>query len=158
MRIPRKGEKGFTLIELLIVVAILGVLAAILIPNLSRFMGAGQEEARETELANVQAAVSSMMVDNRLSELPVPVVGPPATNDMTAFPDATTTPQDRGYTGGGTLSNGYLLYEHDRINPDDTDNYTTVNYVIQQYTTSYYTVDASGTVSQWKDASMTPYP
>jgi len=29
MRLPKKGEKGFTLIELLIVVAILGVLAAV---------------------------------------------------------------------------------------------------------------------------------
>src|SRR5512136_118030 len=88
MRIPNRGEAGFTLIELLIVVAILGVLAAVVIPNVSRFIGRGQTEASATELSNVQAAVTAMMVDNNLSTLPNPVAV--ATSDMSAFPDATS--------------------------------------------------------------------
>ena len=53
MRIPEQGEKGFTLIELLIVVAILGVLAAVVIPNVGRFIGSGKKEAAATELSTI---------------------------------------------------------------------------------------------------------
>lgn len=65
----RYGEKGFTLIELLVVVAILGVLAAVMVPNVGRFMGRGTLEAANTEVANVQLAVISAMVDTDNSQV-----------------------------------------------------------------------------------------
>ena len=70
MRLPKRGEKGFTLIELLIVVAILGVLAAVVIPNVGRFIGRGEDEAASTEFANIQTAVIALMTDNQLDGLP----------------------------------------------------------------------------------------
>ena len=88
MRMPKRGEKGFTLIELLIVVAILGVLAAVIIPNVGRFIGAGEAESKDTEFSNVQTAVVAMMVDNQLSALPNAIAV--STNLMNAFPDSAT--------------------------------------------------------------------
>ncbi len=151
MRLPKRGQKGFTLIELLIVVAILGVLAAVVIPNVGRFIGAGEEEASETEFANVQTAVIALMVDNQMSTVPNPVGT--ATGDMGAFPDATSVAgsADKLNDPDGTAydtddKDGYLLYAHDRI--ANSENTTLTNYTATATTAYWYIVDAQGTVTQ----------
>jgi type IV pilus assembly protein PilA len=58
------GQKGFTLIELLVVISILGVLAAVVVLNVTKYIGSGKAQAAATELSNVQTAVSAYMYDH----------------------------------------------------------------------------------------------
>ena len=64
-----KRQKGFTLIEVLLVITILGVLAAIAVPNLISFLDTGKTEAMETERDSVQAAMIALMMDNGITSV-----------------------------------------------------------------------------------------
>ena len=68
-RILHLSKAGFTLVEILIVVAILGLLAAVVIPNVLGLMSEGEEEAMGTEHHNVHTAVYSIMVKAGVSQL-----------------------------------------------------------------------------------------
>lgn len=59
-----KGKEGFTLIELMIVIAVIGILAAVLIPYTFR----AQDRARETGVQNAARAIQTgleMYASNR---------------------------------------------------------------------------------------------
>jgi type IV pilus assembly protein PilA len=63
MRRMHRGEKGLTLIELLIVVAILGIIAAVIIPNIGTFMSMGVVSAANSEAENVKTASLAYYAD-----------------------------------------------------------------------------------------------
>jgi type IV pilus assembly protein PilA len=58
-----RGQKGFTLIEMIVVVGIIAVLAAVIVPNIGRFIGSGEAGAKDAEWESVQTAMNAMMAD-----------------------------------------------------------------------------------------------
>ncbi len=64
-----RSSKGFTLIELLIVVAIIGILAAIAIPQFAAYREKAYNSASNSDLKNVKTGMEAYMADNQ--EYPV---------------------------------------------------------------------------------------
>ncbi len=92
MKMTHRGEKGFTLIELLIVVAILGIIAAVVIPNLGAFMTTGKLSAANSEVENVKTASLAYYAENE--------AWPGTSADITAFLAG-------NLTGSYTFDSGY---------------------------------------------------
>jgi general secretion pathway protein G len=78
---PRRTEAGFSLIEMLIVVAIIGIIASILIPNLLDAMQKAKQKRTVADMRITGTAMFSWLTD----QVGAAAAGQTSTVDLTAY-------------------------------------------------------------------------
>ena len=111
MRKLHKESQGFTLIELMIVVAIIGILAAIAIPNFMRYQLKSKTTEAKENIGGINTALTAFKAEN---DWFVDCKASPAKVSKTGAKQAWTTPKAKdGWSeiGFAPASNVYYQYQ-----------------------------------------------
>lgn len=69
------NSKGFSLVELMVVVAIIGILAAIAVPNVNKFMMKARQSEAKTNLAAIYSNNKALFVEYNSFTTRFPIMG-----------------------------------------------------------------------------------
>ena len=102
-------KKGFTIVELVIVIAVIGILSAILIPTFVGVTQAAQEAALRSNVANAYSMYAADAADGKKGETETKLVFLPQTKVMVAEGNDGTKAyayvEDKGWVVTGTTVN-----------------------------------------------------
>ena len=92
-----KGQGGFTLIEMIVVVGIIAVLAAVIVPNIGKFIGSGEAGAKNAEWESVQTAMNAMMADKAITTVVASTTSSARTRSWSSLPTGVNSAYLDGY-------------------------------------------------------------
>lgn len=98
--LPKVLEKGFTLVELMVVVAIIGILSAVAIPNFKKYQAKAKTSEAKLQLADLYNSATAFYTDYNSFATCLNIMG------FDPSPNYTSRYYAVGFSADGTTANG----------------------------------------------------